>query len=233
MPTFEEIYDQHADMYDRLVEREDVRGNLIAAIGEAHPLSGAEVVEFGAGTGRVTRQLVPLVRHIRAFDASAHMLSVARRRLEETGFTNWALDVADNAALPVPDASVDLSVAGWTFGHQTEWNADRWQAEIGAGVDEMLRVLRPGGTAVVIETMGTGSRTPAPPNAQLAAYYAWLENERGFAYKWIRTDYHFESVDEGIELFRFFFGDSLAELVARENNVVISECTGVWWRKKA
>jgi ubiquinone/menaquinone biosynthesis C-methylase UbiE len=233
MPTFEEIYDQHADMYDRLVEREDVRGNLITAIGEAHPLSGAEVVEFGAGTGRVTRQLVPLVRHIRAFDASAHMLSVARRRLEETGFTNWALDVADNAALPVPDASVDLSVAGWTFGHQTEWNADRWQVEIGAGVDEMLRVLRPGGTAVVIETMGTGNRTPAPPNAQLAAYYAWLENTRGFAYKWIRTDYHFESVDEGIELFRFFFGDALAELVARENNVVISECTGVWWRKKA
>jgi len=98
------------------------------------------------------------------------------------------------------------------------------------GVDEMLRLLRPGGAAVIIETMGTGSRTPAPPNAQLAAYYAWLESERGFRYKWIRTDYHFESVDEGVELFRFFFGDGLAELVAREGNVVVSECTGVWWR---
>jgi ubiquinone/menaquinone biosynthesis C-methylase UbiE len=233
MPTFEEIYAEHAEMYDRLVEREDIRGNLITAIQNAHPLANAEVVEFGAGTGRVTRQLVPLVKHVRAFDNSAHMLSVAQRRLEQTGFTNWSLEVADNRSIPVADASADISIAGWTFGHQTEWNVERWQAEIGTAVDEMLRVLRPEGTAIIIETMGTGNRVPAPPTPQLAAYYAWLEQERGFSYTWIRTDYHFESVDEGIELFRFFFGDALAELVARENNVVISECTGVWWRTQS
>jgi ubiquinone/menaquinone biosynthesis C-methylase UbiE len=230
MPTFEQIYAAHGDMYDRLVEREDVRGNLIQSIEEIHSLSGLEVIEFGAGTGRITRQLVPLVKHIRAYDASAHMLSVARRRLEETGFTNWSLEVSDNRSIPAASASADLAVAGWVFGHQTEWQPDQWQAEIGAAVDEMLRVLRPGGAAVIFETMGTGNRTPAPPNAQLAAYYAWLENERGFSYKWIRTDYHFESVDEGIELFRFFFGDGLAERVAHEGNAVVSECTGVWWR---
>lgn len=232
MPTFEEIYAEHADMYDHLVEREDVRGNLVQAIGEVRPLAGLEVVEFGAGTGRITRQLVPLVKHIRAYDYSAHMLEVARRHLEETGFTNWAVDVADNKAIPLPDASADMTVAGWTFGHQTEWKADAWQDEIGAAVDEMQRLLRDGGAAVIIETMGTGSRTPAPPNAQLAAYYAWLENERGFHYKWIRTDYHFESVDEGVELFRFFFGSALADKVAHDGSAVVSECTGVWWWEK-
>jgi len=126
MPTFEEIYAAHADMYDHLVEREDVRGNLVQALQEIRPLDGLEVVEFGAGTGRITRQIVPLVQHIRAFDNSAHMLETARRRLENTGFTNWALEVADNAAIPLPDASADMTIAGWTFGHQTEWNADRW-----------------------------------------------------------------------------------------------------------
>jgi ubiquinone/menaquinone biosynthesis C-methylase UbiE len=142
------------------------------------------------------------------------------------------LDLADNKAIPAADASADMTVAGWVFGHQTEWNAERWQDEIGAAVDEMLRLLRPGGAAVIIETMGTGARTPAPPNPMLAAYYAWLEQSRGFSYKWIRTDYHFESIDEGVELFRFFFGDALAERVAHEGNVVVSECTGVWWRTK-
>jgi ubiquinone/menaquinone biosynthesis C-methylase UbiE len=233
MPTFEEIYAEHGDMYDHLVSREDVRGNLIQALQEVKPLAGLDVIEFGAGTGRITRQLVPLVKFVRAYDASAHMLSVARRRLEESGFTNWAVEVADNKALPAADASADLSIAGWAFGHQTEWAADRWQVEIGAAVDEMLRVVRPGGAAVIFETMGTGARTPAPPTPQLAAYYAWLENVRGFAYKWIRTDYHFESVDEGVELFRFFFGDGLAEMVAREGSVIVSECTGVWSKIKA
>lgn len=232
MPTFDQIYAEHAEMYDHLVEREDVRGNLIQALQEVRPLAGLEVVEFGAGTGRITRQIVPLVKHVRAFDASAHMLSVARRRLEETGFTNWTLDVADNKVIPVADASADMAVAGWVFGHQTEWASDRWQAEIGAAIDEMMRLLRPGGAAVIIETMGTGARTPTPPNAMLAAYYGWLQSERNFSYKWIRTDYHFQSVDEGVELFRFFFGDALAEMVAREGNVVVSECTGIWWRMK-
>jgi len=33
-----------------------------------------DVVEFGAGTGRITRLLAPEVQSIRAFDASEHML---------------------------------------------------------------------------------------------------------------------------------------------------------------
>ncbi len=233
MPTFEQIYAAHADDYDRLVDREDHRGNMIEAIRELHPLDGAEVVEMGAGTGRITRQLVPLIKHIRAFDASEHMLSVARKRMEMTGFTNWSLEVADNAALPVADASVDVSIAGWSFGHQTEWAEDRWRQTIGAGIDEMLRVLRPGGTAIILETLGTGSRQPAPPNEMLGAYYDWLEKERGFSSTWIRTDYQFESVEEGAELFRFFFGDGLAQLVIDGGSPIVPECTGLWYRHRA
>ena len=232
MPTFEQIYAAHAEDYDRLVEREDFRGNLIDAIQQICPLDGLEVIELGAGTGRITRQLVPLVRHVRAFDASAHMLSVARRRLEQSGFTNWALDVADNAALPAADASVDLSIAGWSFGHQTSWAAERWPIQIGAAVDEMLRVLRPGGSAIIIETMGTGQRTPAPPTPALAAYYAWLEGDRGFDYRWVRTDYQFESTEEGEALFRFFFGDALADALVAGGSPVVPECTGIWSLRK-
>jgi ubiquinone/menaquinone biosynthesis C-methylase UbiE len=232
MPTFEEIYANHADAYDALVSREDHRGNLITAIHELHTLDGAQLVELGAGTGRITRQLVPLVKFIHAFDASAHMLGKARETLEATGFTNWKLDVADNAALPVPDGAADVSIAGWSFGHQTEWNAEQWQTQIGAAVDEMLRVIKPEGAAIIIETMGSGSKTPAPPNPQLAAYYAWLEGERGFNYRWIRTDYQFESVDEGAQLFGFFFGNAMADVVRQGNSVIVPECTGIWWRKR-
>jgi ubiquinone/menaquinone biosynthesis C-methylase UbiE len=94
----------------------------------------------------------------------------------------------------------------------------------------MMRVLKPGGTAIILETMTTGSETPAPPNERLAAYYAWLENEQGFSYKWIRTDYQFASVQEADELTRFFFGDELADRIVREGITILPECTGIWWK---
>ena len=230
MPTFEEIYAQHADAYDALIEREDYQGHLLPALAAITPLDGARVVEFGAGSGRLTRLLAPLVQRIRAFDASAHMLSVAEAHLTAMGVSNWELGVADNKRLSVEDDEADIAIAGWSFGHAVGWFPDSWRDEIGAAVDEMARVLRPGGTAIILETMTTGSETPAPPTEGLATYYHWLETERGFSSTSIRTDYQFESLDEADRLTRFFFGDDLADRVRRANWVILPENTGIWWR---
>lgn len=230
MPNFEEIYAHHADAYDRLVEREDHEGHLLPALAGIAALDGADVVELGAGTGRLTRLLAPRVASIRAFDASAHMLVVAERRLQAMGLANHELGVADNQHLPVEDASADIAIAGWTFGHALDWHPDRWRIEVGAAVDEMARVLRPGGTAIILETMTTGTETPAPPTPGLASYYRWLETERGFRSTAIRTDYRFASVEEAETLTRFFFGGELADRVRRERLAVLPECTGLWWR---
>lgn len=230
MPTFEEIYARHAAEYDALVEREDYQGNLLPALRQAAPLDGVDVVEFGAGSGRLTRLLAPVVRQIHAFDASANMLAAAEQHLTALGTANWALDVADNKRLPVADGSADVAIAGWSFGHSVGWFSESWREEIGAAVDEMARVLRPGGTAIILETMTTGSETPAPPTEGLATYYAWLERERGFSSTSIRTDYQFESLDEADRLTRFFFGDALADRVVREKWVILPENTGIWWR---
>jgi len=45
----------------------------------------------------------------------------------------------------------------------------------------------------------------------------------------IRTDYRFASLPGAGDLTRFFFGDGLADRVASEALVVLSECTGIWW----
>ncbi len=116
---------------------------------------------------------------------SQHMLDVATEKLARSGFIDAELAVADSRKLPVEDASADLSIAGWTFGHLTEWQAETWRDEIGQALGEMLRVLRPGGTAIVLETLGTGRETPQPPSTALAAYYAMLEQDYGFSATWI------------------------------------------------
>lgn len=227
---FQNIYTHHADRYEALVAREDYQGSILSALQTIRPLAGLDVVEFGAGTGRLTCLLAPLVKSIHAYDGSAHMLEIAAAKLQAMNLTNWQTAVADNRSLPVEDSSADLAIEGWSFGHCVGWYPDRWREEVGAALAEMRRVLRHGGTMVMMETLGTGRETPQPPNEGLAELYAWLENEHGFSATSIRTDYRFESLDEAEQLARFFFGDELAEQVVQNNWVILPECTGVWWK---
>ena len=53
MPSFAQIYAQHADEYDALVSREDYEGNLMPALQAIRALQRLDIVEFGAGTGRL------------------------------------------------------------------------------------------------------------------------------------------------------------------------------------
>jgi ubiquinone/menaquinone biosynthesis C-methylase UbiE len=227
---FQNIYAHHADQYEALVTREDCEGHILPALQAISPLAGLDVVEFGAGTGRLTTLLAPLVKSIRAFDVSSAMLDVARARLQRGGWSNWRAEIGDNRALPAETASADVAIQGWSFGHFCGWYPDTWRDEIGKAVQEMRRVLRSGGTAIMLETLGTGRESPQPPSDSLAAYYKMLEDELGFSVTWIRTDYRFESLAEAERLTRFFFGDALAEAVKANHWVILPECTGIWWQ---
>jgi ubiquinone/menaquinone biosynthesis C-methylase UbiE len=224
------IYTHEAKRYDRLVAREDYRGHIIPALAQIRPLKGLAAVELGAGTGRITRLLAPEVNHITALDISPHMLSVAKRKLSQSGLANWQLGAADNRQLPLKTGTADLTIAGWSLGHSVGWYPDSWRQEIGRALDEMARVLRPGGTIILLETLGTNHETPLPPTPGLVAFFTWLEQKRGFQRAWIRTDYSFDSVQEAIDLTRFFFGDDMAEAIAATNSPIVPECTGIWWR---
>jgi ubiquinone/menaquinone biosynthesis C-methylase UbiE len=208
-----------------MVSREDYQGNLVPALQGIRALDGLDLVEVGAGTGRLTKLLAPLVDSLVALDVSEHMLA----RLRES-----VLDVstiaADNRALPLANGTADVVIAGWSIAHSVEWYPDTWRTETGKAIVEMFRVARHGGTAIILETLGTGNETPAPPNEGLAQFYQMLENEYGFRLTALRTDYQFESPAEGQALLRFFFGDALADRVVVEQLTILPECTGIWSR---
>jgi len=221
-----EIYRQHAAQYDELVCAEDAEHNLLPALLESVPLRGQLVVEVGAGTGRVTKLLLDAGARVRATEREAAMLAVAREKLRGRGQLELSLAAAQQ--LPFPDASAHVGVAAWVFGHFRYWVPGSWREEIAAGLDELTRVVEPGGVLVVIETLGTGVTEPAPPAPELAEYYAWLENERGFQRRAIRTDYRFDSVAEAARILGFFFGEPMAERVRAAGSERVPECTGVW-----
>ncbi len=76
-PGLMDIFQTQAPKYDLLVSREDHQCNLLKCLRSIVSLEGKRVVELGAGTGRLTRQLAPLVQAIEAFDAAGPMLEVA------------------------------------------------------------------------------------------------------------------------------------------------------------
>lgn len=227
-----DIYKHSADEYDRLVSAEDCEGNLLPALSAVAPIEGAAVLEVGAGTGRITRQLVGRAARVVAVDRSAAMLEVARRHLATAAGTDVTLHCADARELPVPSGWADIALAGWVFGHFRYWLPDGWRESIGRALDEMERATRPGGALLVIETLGTGFEEPRPPSPELAEYYAWLEADRGFTRRAIRTDYQFPDVATAAEVTGFFFGESFAEEVRRKGWARVPECTGIWSRKR-
>ncbi len=232
MTDFKYIYAHEAQRYDRMVGREDQRGHLMASLMEMVPFDTEEtvVVDFGAGTGRITRLMTLLAKRVYGFDIAPTMIATAHNALEESGMTNWRVGVGDNHAMPLPNACANVVIEGWSFGHAMSWAGENWQADVTTMLNEMRRLLKPNGTAILIETLGTGNKQPHPPTEDLAMLYRWWEEEHGFAHRWIRTDYQFESVQEADDLTRFFFGDELADKLVQEGATLLPECTGIWWR---
>ncbi len=227
---FKNIYRHHAASYERLVAREDYQGNLFAALNEIRPLDDLTVVEFGAGAGRLTRMLSVQVDHIYAFDIEPAMLAQANAMMLDTGMSNWSLALGDNARMPVATGCADLAIEGWSFAHVMLWDLRDWLRQADAMLDEMQRMAKPGGTAILIETMGTGQRWPAAPTPELETLYKYWQQECGFQYRWIRTDYQFASTEEADELIRLFFGDDVAADWLAKERIIVPECTGIWWK---
>jgi ubiquinone/menaquinone biosynthesis C-methylase UbiE len=220
------IYTSHAAEYDELVRAEDAAGQLLPALLEITPLQGQRVVEVGAGTGRVTALLLAAGAVVCATEREPAMLGLARQRLSGSGSVKFML--ADARQLPLPDAAADVGVAAWVFGHFRSWVPDEWREQIGAGLDELGRVVKHGGHLIVIETLGTNRTEPAPPEPELAEYYTWLENERGFKRQAIRSDYAFASVEEATRVMGFFFGEAMAASIRDQGSSRVPECTGLW-----
>jgi len=226
MPDHKIVYQHETERYESLISREDYQHNILPALKRLTQLVGKDIIELGAGTGRLTCMLAPVVKSILAYDTSQNMLEIAIQKLESSRITNWHVETGDHRHLPAQDQSADIAISGWSVCYLVDWNRDDWVEQVEKALDEMKRVLRPGRMIILLETLGTGYETPHFPD-HLTDYYQFLA-DKGFSSTWIRTDYKFRSIEEAQKLIRFFFG---AELAEQTRSVFLPECTGIWCKK--
>jgi ubiquinone/menaquinone biosynthesis C-methylase UbiE len=124
-------FDGVADVYER--SRPGYAAEAVAWIAERLPFR--RVLDLGAGTGKLTRQLVPFAAEVVAVEPGDEM----RRVLQEVVPGVEALfGTAED--IPLPDASVDAITVAQAF---------HW-FEVDEALAEMHRVLRPGGGYAIV-----------------------------------------------------------------------------------
>lgn len=144
----EEMFDNIAPAYDFMnwamtlgIDR-NWRRKVVKAAAAAAPRT---ILDVATGTGDLAIQLARAVPSatVTGIDLSEGMLAVGRKKVEEAGLTGRVtLRKEDCLALPFPDCSFDIVTAA--FGVRNFERLDK-------GYAGMARVLRPGGTLIILE----------------------------------------------------------------------------------
>ena len=165
-----QYFQQVAGQWDQI--RSGYFGEAVreTAIAKAYLRPEMAAADIGAGTGFLAAGLAPLVQKVHVVDGSTAMLDVAKKNLGD--FDNIEYHEADGAHLPFADASLDAVFANMYLHHTSDPLA---------AIQEMVRVLRPGGRLVITDM----DEHP----------YAWLKDEmadvwqgfdRGQMYAWFQ-----------------------------------------------
>lgn len=146
------------------------RGPLEQLLAWASPLEGARALEIGCGDGTLGAALAAGGAQVTTVDLDPALIAQARRRIarDELGYRMTA-QVMPLKALDFPDDGFDLVVG----------RAALDRADLDACRHEIARVLRPGGTAVLIEPVclsptvralaQAAARPLAPPHGSVTA----------------------------------------------------------------
>ena len=200
--AWELLYRLEPELYDRLASAERLHPDVVGWL----PHNLERIVEVGAGTGRLTLELIDRAREVVAVEPAAplrHLLSQKllqadhRRRVRVThGFFD---------DLPVTDDCADLVVACSALtpapGHGGE-----------AGLAEMERVCGPGGCVVIVWPNNIG----------------WLA-AHGYRYASFAGEMfvEFASQQEAAELTEVFYPSAVAEVRRRGATQVPYEVLGI------
>jgi SAM-dependent methyltransferase len=152
-------FDALHQRFKREVARDDPR--LLGIVDNLWPLPGRHILDLGCGKGRFSRALSELGAQVIGLDISAAMLAEA---------TDLDRVRASARRLPFGPASFDGVVAVEVFEHLAPRAVDQV-------CDQVRRVLRPGGTFVIVDKnlCSWNAQRPWLPSVAVK----WIDERRG------------------------------------------------------
>ncbi len=189
---------ESAELYDHQVEvlfgggADAMRRQALVPMGRVlaeRGVRGAALLDLACGTGRFLREVksnYPKLK-VTALDLSPHYLELAREALAT--WSGAAFLEAPAEAVPVPDASFDIVTSIFLF-HELPAKTRRQV------VAETARVLRPGGAAIVVDSIQLGD---VPDYDALVEYFPHAFHEPYYA-QYAREDLPALFADAGLTL---------------------------------
>ena len=104
--------------------------NLLPWLLETAVLSGRRAVDLGAGTGRLTLEMLPYVESATAVDASAEMLERLALKAGPQASSKLEIVVADYASTGLPSGAYDLIVSGWAVCYCASSTFPGWEERL-------------------------------------------------------------------------------------------------------
>jgi ubiquinone/menaquinone biosynthesis C-methylase UbiE len=146
--------------------------DLILPAGDA-----LEALDIGCGTGVLSLELAFRGHRVTGVDFAPSMIAQARKKAAERQ-TTIRYEEADAEQLPFAAASFDMAVSRhllWTLPHPER------------AMDEWIRVLRPGGRLIIVDSQANVSASPeALDNARRSPEYAAIDDRLPFVSGWPR-----------------------------------------------
>jgi len=129
-------FDSRAAEWDDNPLRAALAKGIAAAIRENVPLTKTmSAMEFGCGTGLISREVFPMVGTIKAIDLSPGMIEQLQKRIMESGLQNITAHCLDIFTDP-PNKFFDLIFSGMALHHVPDTDAL---------LDKFVKLLAPGG----------------------------------------------------------------------------------------
>ena len=143
------------EMFDNIAPKYDLLNHTLSmsidrvwrrrVVGEVRRAKPGRILDVATGTGDLAIAMARRIRDVQVLgvDLSEQMLAVARRKIEARGLDGRiVLDRGDAERLAVADASVDVATVAFGV---------RNFGDLGAGLRELARTIRPGGKVVILE----------------------------------------------------------------------------------
>jgi SAM-dependent methyltransferase len=199
--AWELLYRREPELYDRLATAEHLHPAILRWL----PARVDKIVEVGAGTGRLTLDLLDRGREIVAIEPVGAFRKILEGKLAAAGHAD-RVRITDGVFddLPVPSGDADLAIACSVLTPAKAHGG-------AAGLAELERACRPGGCAVIVW----------PNNMD------WLG---ALGYHYVRfggpMSVAFASYDEAVELAEIFYPDAAEEVRRRGSAHVPYEVLG-------